>query len=83
MRPLRNKDFLLLQSSCSFFIGFCSSFDLLQNSQILDLFIFVLQPFLLQKSLHSSLLVLFVYVFNLSFLSSSVSEALCCLHPVL
>ena len=43
---MRNKDFLLLQSSCSFFIGFCSSFDSLQNTQILYLFVFILRPFL-------------------------------------
>ena len=39
----------------------------LQNSQILDLSIFILRPFLLQKSLHSSLSLLFVSLFNLSF----------------
>ena len=51
LRPLRNKDFLLLQSSCSFLIGLCRSFDLLENSQILDLSVFVPRPFLWPKSL--------------------------------
>ena len=64
--PLRNNDFLLLQSSCSILIGLCSSFDSLQNSQILDLSVFVLQPFLLSNSLCSSLSVLCVSLFNCS-----------------
>ena len=64
--PLRNNDFLLLQSSCSILIGFCSSFDSLQNSQILDLSVFVPQPFLLSNSLCSSLSVLWVSLFNCS-----------------
>ena len=64
--PLRNNDFLLLQSSCSFLIGLCSSFDLLQNSQILDLSVFVPQPFLLSNSLCSSLSVLCISLSNCS-----------------
>ena len=66
LTPLRNKDFLLFPSSCSFLIGLCSSFDSLQNNQILDLSVLVPRFFLLQKSSRSSLLVLFASLFNCS-----------------
>ena len=46
-----------------------------KNSQILELSVFVLLHFLLRKLLRSSFSFLF---FNHSFLSSSVSKALCC-----
>ena len=76
LRPLRNKDFLLLQYSCSFFIRFCSCFDSLQNSQILTSSSLSRDIFLCKS--HCTLLsrVLFVSLF---LISSSVSEALCCL----